>query len=115
MADQKRVAVLVERDYEDLELWYPYLRLVEAGCNVSIVGPEADKEYLSKHGYPIKSCTCMVDANKQQWGAVVVPGGWARIAPPLSRDGRTGPESQPAGEALLLQFATAHHYLSPPI
>jgi len=77
MADQKRVAVLVEREYEDLELWYPYLRLVEAGCNVSVVGPEADREYLSKHGYPIKSCTCMVDANKQDWDAVVIPGGWA--------------------------------------
>ena len=28
----KRVAVLVEKLYEDLELWYPALRLKEAGC-----------------------------------------------------------------------------------
>ena len=34
----KRVAVLVEKFYEDLELWYPVLRLREAGCAVTIVG-----------------------------------------------------------------------------
>src|SRR5262249_54109193 len=30
----KSVAVLVEKFYEDLELWYPVLRLREAGCTV---------------------------------------------------------------------------------
>lgn len=77
MASEKRVAVLVEREYEDQELWYPYLRLLEAGCNVSVVGPEANTEYLSKHGYPITSSICRVDANKVDWDAVIIPGGWA--------------------------------------
>ena len=77
MSDKKRVAVLVEREYEDMELWYPYLRLVEAGYDVAIVGPVANKEYPSKHGYMIKSCTDMVEAKGQDWDAVVVPGGWA--------------------------------------
>ena len=45
----KRVAVLVEKFYEDLELWYPVLRLREAGCVVSIVGPKAGETYASKH------------------------------------------------------------------
>ena len=48
----KRVAVLVEKFYEDLELWYPVLRLREAGCDVKIVGPKAGETYASKHGYP---------------------------------------------------------------
>ena len=77
MNEQKQIAVLVERDYEDMELWYPYLRLVEAGHNVSIVGPEANVEYLSKHGYPIRSCTGAVEGKDQDWDAVIVPGGWA--------------------------------------
>ena len=51
----KRVAVLVEKFYEDLELWYPVLRLREAGCDVQIVGPKAGETYASKHGYPAKS------------------------------------------------------------
>ena len=48
----KRVAVLVEKFYEDLEFWYPVLRLREAGCDVKIVGPKAGETYASKHGYP---------------------------------------------------------------
>ena len=40
----KRVAVLVEKFYEDLELWYPVLRLREAGCAVKIVGPEGRRD-----------------------------------------------------------------------
>ena len=51
----KRVAVLVEKFYEDLELWYPVLRLREAGCDVKIVGPKAGETYASKHGYPAKA------------------------------------------------------------
>lgn len=27
----KKVAVLVENQYQELEVWYPYLRLKEAG------------------------------------------------------------------------------------
>ena len=77
MGVKKRIAVLVEREYEDLELWYPYLRLVEAGYDVAIVGPEANKEYPSKHGYMIESCIGMVEAKDQDWDAVVIPGGWA--------------------------------------
>ena len=29
LANVKRVAILVEREYEDMELWYPYLRLMK--------------------------------------------------------------------------------------
>ena len=71
MSVKKRIAVLVEREYEDLELWYPYLRLVEAGYDVAIVGPEANKEYPSKHGYMIESCIGMVEAKEQDWDGVV--------------------------------------------
>ena len=37
----KRIAILAEDMYEDLELWYPYYRLVEEGVEVKIIGPEA--------------------------------------------------------------------------
>ncbi len=73
----KKVAVLVEDGYEDLELWYPYYRLVEEGYNVTLVGSEYDNVYKSKHGYPAKSEMCRFDGSKQKWDAVVVPGGSA--------------------------------------
>lgn len=47
--DNKDIAILVEDIYEDREFWYPYLRLQEAGANVSVVGTGEDT-YESKHG-----------------------------------------------------------------
>jgi len=34
----KRVAILAENNYQELELWYPLLRLREAGATVTVVG-----------------------------------------------------------------------------
>ena len=73
----KRVAILVEKLYEDLELWYPRLRLREAGANVTIVGPKAGEFYLSKHGYPAKSDASAADVKAADFDAIVVPGGYS--------------------------------------
>ncbi len=72
-----RVAVLVEEIYEDLELWYPTLRLREAGAEVKIVGPKAGEVYKSKHGYPAKADLSMDDVNAADFDALVIPGGYA--------------------------------------
>lgn len=73
----KRVAVLVEKFYEDLELWYPVLRLREAGCDVKIVGPKAGETFASKHGYPAKSDTAASDVKASDFDAIVIPGGYS--------------------------------------
>lgn len=73
----KRVAVLVEKLYEDLELWYPVLRLREAGCEVSIVGPKAGESFASKHGYPAKSDKAASDVKADDFDAIVIPGGYS--------------------------------------
>ena len=73
----RRVAVLVEKLYEDLELWYPVLRLREAGCAVTIVGPKAGETYASKHGYPAKSDTAASDVTAGHFDAIVIPGGYS--------------------------------------
>jgi protease I len=49
----KRVAMLAEANYEDLELWYPLLRLREAGAETFVVGTGSSGSYMSKHGYPV--------------------------------------------------------------
>lgn len=79
MADftKKRVAVLVEKLYEDLELWYPVLRLREAGCSVKIVGPKAHETYASKHGYPCRADTSAADVTADDFDAIVIPGGYS--------------------------------------
>ena len=73
----KRIAILAEKLYEDLELWYPYYRLKEEGALVQVVGTGSADRYESKHGYPVK-----VDVNADQvsaddYDAVLVPGGYA--------------------------------------
>src|SRR5687767_818990 len=71
-----RVALLAEDLYEDPELWYPYYRLLEAGAQVRIVGPEA-KTYTSKHGYPVTAEVAASAVSPADFDGVVVPGGFA--------------------------------------
>lgn len=72
-----RVAVLAEDLYEDLELWYPVLRLREEGAEVRVVGPKAGEVYKSKNGYPVKADVGMEQARAEDFDAVVIPGGYA--------------------------------------
>jgi len=72
----KKVAVLAENFYEDLELWYPVLRFREAGAEVKIVGPKRDT-YTSKHGYPAKADAAADQVRAAEFDAVIIPGGYA--------------------------------------
>ena len=75
---QAQRAVLVEKFYEDLELWYPVLRLREAGCDVKIVGPKAGETYLSKHGYPAQGpMSPPARSRRPTLDAVIIPGGYS--------------------------------------
>lgn len=72
----KKVAILAEKLYEDIELWYPYYRLLEAGAQVRIIGPKA-KLYESKHGYLAKAEASASEVSPDDFNGVVVPGGYA--------------------------------------
>jgi protease I len=72
-----QVAVLAENQYQELELWYPLLRLREAGCNVFTVAPSADALYGSKLGYPVKADLAITEVDASQLDAIVIPGGFA--------------------------------------
>jgi protease I len=73
----KRAAVLVEQQYQELEVWYPVYRLREAGCRVTLVGPEAGQTYPSKLGYPAKSDKAARDVSANDFDILVIPGGFA--------------------------------------
>ena len=75
--DGKRVAILVDDLYEDLELWYPYYRLLEAGHQVDLVGHEKDRVYNSKHHYPAKADRAAAEVTADEYDGVVIPGGYA--------------------------------------
>jgi len=71
-----QIAVLAENMYQELELWYPLMRLREENCNVVVVGP-AEQTYASKLGYPVKPDMAIGDADPTMFDAVVIPGGFA--------------------------------------
>ena len=72
----KRVLCFVGAEYEDLELWYPKLRLEEAGAHVTVAGEQADADYRGKHGYPCLSDAAIADMEVADFHGVVCPGGW---------------------------------------
>jgi protease I len=74
---QARAAVLVEQQYQELEVWYPYFRLKEASCQVTLVGPDAGQTYPSKLGYPAKSDKAAKDCSPGDFDLLVIPGGFA--------------------------------------
>lgn len=74
--DGVRVLVLVGDDYEDLELWYPKLRLEEAGCHVTVAGAMQGRTYSGKHGYPCTSDAAIGEMETADFHGIVIPGGW---------------------------------------
>ncbi len=73
----KTVAVLVDNMYQEMEVWYPYYRLQEAGATVYTVGAEAGRIYTSKLGYPVKCDQSYGEVRAADFHGVVVPGGYA--------------------------------------
>ena len=72
-----RACVLVEQQYQEMEVWYPIYRLREAGCKVTLVGPEAGQTYPSKLGYPAKSDKAAKEVSADDFDLLVIPGGFA--------------------------------------
>lgn len=71
-----RMLAFVGDVYEDLELWYPKLRLIEEGCTVTVAGPAAGHVYEGKNGYPCRSDVAIADCVSTNFDALLVPGGF---------------------------------------
>ena len=72
-----KVCILVENFYEEMELWYPYFRLQEAGYQVDLVGTEKGATYKGKHGYPCVSELASKDVKASDYRLIVIPGGYS--------------------------------------
>ena len=76
MLNQKKVIILAENYYEDLELWYPKIRLIEEGAKVITAGT-GEKTYKGKNGYPLEVDGNIRDYKAKDFDVVIIPGGWA--------------------------------------
>ena len=72
-----RIAVLVADLFEDVELWYPYYRLLEAGHTVDLVGCETGTEHQGKKGTSVTTTAAASAVDPATYDAVVVPGGFS--------------------------------------
>ena len=73
----KKIAMLVDNLYQEMEVWYPYYRFEEAGAKVVVIAEKARERYHSKTGYPIDSQLSYAEANAADFDGVVCPGGFA--------------------------------------
>lgn len=72
-----KVLTIVSSDFDDLELWYPILRLREAGAEVHIAAEQAEHEYIGKYGLSVESDLAFDEVEIDQYEALLIPGGWA--------------------------------------
>lgn len=72
-----KVICLVHEDFEDLELWYPVLRLQEEGASVDVVGSQQHETYKGKHGLSIRADHGYAQVSPDDYDALFIPGGWA--------------------------------------
>jgi len=77
MTSGKRVLIFVENMYNELEFWYPCLRLKEAGMEVTTVAPKAGETYTSKIGMPVTSDAAAAEIDAARYDGLIIPGGYA--------------------------------------
>lgn len=77
MLKNKLVLTIVSKDFDDLELFYPILRLKEAGATVLVAGEKSNAEIKGKFGLTIKTDLSFKEVNISEFDALLIPGGWA--------------------------------------
>ena len=70
----KKIAFLATEGYEDLELHYPRIRLIEEGYEVELISL-TKREIKGKWGYPIMPHKKIDEVNPEDYDGVIVPGG----------------------------------------
>ena len=76
--ERKKVVMLTGPGYEDLEFWVIYMRMIEEGAEIKIVGLNKNEEYVSKSGgLKVKSEYSASEISPSEVDAVLIPGGWA--------------------------------------
>lgn len=72
----KTILIFAANWYEDLELWYPKIRLEEEGA-ATVVAGLGEKSYHGKRGYPLTPDTDVGELESRDFDGLVIPGGYA--------------------------------------
>ena len=75
MTKPSKVGVLLYNGYQELEFWYPVLRLREAGIEVAVIGVDGGEVASSLLGYPVVPNVALSATAPGEYAALVLPGG----------------------------------------
>jgi protease I len=75
MSKATKVGVFLYNGYQELEFWYPVLRLREAGVEVTVIGLEGAEAASSLLGYPVVPNIALSQTTPGEYAALVLPGG----------------------------------------
>jgi protease I len=79
-----RAVVLTADKFEDMELFVPYFRLLDAGAHVDIAAPSME-EISGEHGYSITPDVLIDEVDPDAYDLLIVPGGFPDGAPATVR------------------------------
>ena len=84
MLSPKKALILTADQFEDMELFYPLFRLMEAGWKVDVAAPTM-KEINGEHGYPLNPSLTIDGVNPEDYQLLIIPGGFPDGAPATVR------------------------------
>jgi protease I len=70
-----KVGVFLYDGFQEMEFWYPVLRLREIGADVVVIGVGGKEAATSLLGYPVLPNVAMSDTSAADYAALIVPGG----------------------------------------
>ena len=69
--------IFIENLYQELELWYPLLRLKEEGVETKLVGTGSSDLYSGRNGFPAKPEVTASSITSRDFDGIIIPGGFA--------------------------------------
>lgn len=70
-----KVGVFLYDGFQEMEFWYPVLRLREIGADVVVIGVDGTDAATSVLGYPVVPNVAMSATTAADYAALMVPGG----------------------------------------
>ena len=75
MSKPARIGVFLFNGFQEMEFWYPVLRLREVGVDVVVIGVDGADAASSVLGYPVVPDVAMADTRPGDYAVLIVPGG----------------------------------------
>ncbi|OQA57247.1 DJ-1/PfpI/YhbO family deglycase/protease [Atribacter sp.] len=75
--NNRRIMIFIENLYQELELWYPLLRLKEEGVETKLVGTGSSDLYSGRNGFPAKPEVTASSITSRDFDGIIIPGGFA--------------------------------------